>query len=389
MRVVNRVHPVYGGDVRATTTFSARIGPKSAMLPVMADTTVQESAQATESHRPWRVPDFAADTAILTQYENSKRKYQADRIQAAQRGVEIEANKRRHRIAGAIKQAADLVTERQQRVKAATEEYAKRCPQRVKGNVVTGPSFMENLFSLWAAGRAFQALKKARLAYGDAVSHHRRAMNQEEIIARWVEKVLPQTLQTVREYVGSEKWIEEEFHKHPEIAQLLERKKAIEEERASYASRLEKGLVPPGEARDREMFARGVKPLPQVCTGLVIVELLDLAGHGYFILRDLDKNLYWLPYASGIEPLIDSVFDMYRIVDRYEAKMTKAESGAPMKSIDHYIHCVGEPEAARAQWRKRCLALRADRTFKDTPVEDETMRRIIEVLTQFAGSAAA
>jgi hypothetical protein len=179
------------------------------------------------------------------------------------------------------------------------------------------------------------------------------------------------------------------FHARPGISVLHKRVEEIKAERAAYRARLEKGEVPPIEQRDREFAERKISPIEAPFAGVTIVRVVRYGDLSYFLMRDLERHLLYLPYDPRLEPLIENVIDVYRLADGFEAKLTRGADGRPMPALQHYLTNYKDEEVARSEFRKARTALRTPRT--DLPpmtVTDPNVQMLLDLLAGFARTLA-
>ena len=106
------------------------------------------------------------------------------------------------------------------------------------------------------------------------------------------------------------------------------------EERATYAARLEAGKVPPLEQRDRCFAQIEARAAGGTVAGLAIVGIETYGDLCYLLFRDRERHHFYHNFDPRLEGLSDSVFDVYRIADRFEAELHRRE-GKPMNLADH------------------------------------------------------
>jgi hypothetical protein len=83
--------------------------------------------------------------------------------------------------------------------------------------------------------------------------------------------------------------------------------------------------------------------------------------------------------------LIENVFDVYRLADAFEVKLTRGADGRPMPPLQHYLTNYKDEEVARSEFRKARTALRTPRT--DLPpmtLIDANEQMLLDLLANFA-----
>jgi hypothetical protein len=330
------------------------------------------------------IPDFEKDAQSLAAYDDARLRYERHEASDAESRTRNTFNKKREAIRAEIAVAASILEERKIKAEKAFRDYANRYPHRVDRNKPVRPSFWETLFSFGNAGRMFN---RAIMTAADAVaaqSLRRRKEHDEEELEQQLKRALYLQEDAIKKKLEAPDGIAA-FHARPGVAVLHKRVEEIKLERARYAQRLEKGEVPPNEQRDREFAERKIAPLEVPFTGVAIVRVARYGSLAYFILRDLERHLFHLAYDPRLEPLVENVFDVYRLADSYEAKLSRGADGRPMAVVDHYAANFKDEEVARAEYRRARTALRAPRT--DIPpmtFAEPAEQQLIELLAGFA-----
>jgi hypothetical protein len=345
--------------------------------PTLAVTTSNEEAGPV-------IPDFEKDAQSLAAYDDARLRYERREAGDAESRTRNSFNKKREAIRAEIAVAASILEERKLKAEKAFRAYAGRYPQRVDRNKPVKPSIWESLFSFGTAGRMFN---RAVMSAADAVaaqSLRRRKEHDEEELEQQLKRALYLQEESIKKKLEGPEGIAA-FHARPGVAVLHKRVEEIKVERQRYAQRLERGDVPPREQRDREFAERRIAQLEVPFAGLTIVRVARYGTLAYFILRDLERKLYHLAYDSRLEPLIENVFDVYRLADSFEAKLSRGANGLPMAVADHFAANFKDEEVARSEYRRTRTALRTPRTdVPATPVSDAAEQQLIELLATFA-----
>jgi hypothetical protein len=100
------------------------------------------------------------------------------------------------------------------------------------------------------------------------------------------------------------------------------------------------------------------------------------------IFRDRERRHFYHAFDSRLDGLSDSVFDVYRIADRFEAKLHRRE-GKPMYLADHLTEYLRDDERAKSEARRVRAQLREPRTAP--PYTGD--RTVIDLLAELAKSA--
>ena len=318
------------------------------------------------------IPDFERDAQAIAAYEDAKIRYERREAQDAEAKARAAFNKKRDVIRAEIAVAASLLEEKQSRAKKALENFARHYPNRMDKNRPIKPGFWENLTSLGRARRMYWRCINATEDARQAQTLRRRKEHDEEELEQQLKRSLYLQEESIKKRLESPEGIAQ-FHARPGIAVLWKRVEEINAERAAYAARLEKGDVSPQEQRDREFAERKITQLEAPFAGASIIRVSRYGDFTYYILRDLEKRLYRLSYDPRLEPLLDTVFEVYRLADSYEAKQSRAQDGRPLSGLDHYQLILKDEELARSEYRKQRNALRAPRTDIPpiTPANDQ------------------
>jgi hypothetical protein len=332
------------------------------------------------------IPDFEKDAQSIAAYDDAKIRYERREAGDADSRTRAGFNKKRDAIRAEIAVAASLLEERKLKADKALRAYATRYPHRVEKTKAFPPSFWESLLSFGSAGRMYNRTITTAKEAVEAQSLRRRKEHDEEELEQQLKRAIYLQEDAIKKKLESPEGIAA-FHARPGVAVLFKRVEEIKAERAQYAARLEKGEVPPTEQRDREFFERKIAQLEAPFTGMGIIRVARYGPLAYFIFRDLERKLYHLAYDPRLDPMIDSVVDVYRLADSFEARLAKGADGRPMTMADHYAKNFKDEEVARSEYRRARTALRAPRT--DIPAQtfiDSNEQQLLELLALFARS---
>jgi hypothetical protein len=177
-----------------------------------------------------------------------------------------------------------------------------------------------------------------------------------------------------------------DFHTRPEIEALYKRVEAIKKERADYERRVERGQVSPEEQRDRAMseFKMDYTALPLM--GAIIARVARYGYLSYFQLRDLTKKESLLSYDPRLDPMRNSVFDVYPVAGAVAAKLKRNDNGTAFRVADHFKACWRNQEQAEEFYGQHRAALREERGLPKMEPRDEAEAEIIERLAALAVS---
>jgi hypothetical protein len=330
------------------------------------------------------IPDFEKDAQSIAAYEDARVKYERREAGDAESRTRNSFAKKRDAIRAEIAVAASILDERKLKAEKAFKAYANRYPHRVDRNKPMKPSVWEALFSFGMAGRMFNRAVTSTAEAIAAQSLRRRKEHDEEELEQQLKRALYLQEDAIKKKLEGPEGVAA-FHARPGVAILHKRVEEIKLERARYAQRLEKGEVPPNEQRDREFAERKILQLESPFTGVTVVRVTRYGNLTYFILRDLERKLYHLAYDPRLEPLIENVFDVYRLADSFETKLTRGNDGRPMTVTDHYATNYKDEEVARSEYRRTRTALRTPRT--DLPPMafiEPPEQQLVDLLAQFA-----
>ncbi len=330
------------------------------------------------------IPDFDKDAQAIAAYEEARVRYERREATDAEQRTRSVFEKKREVIRAEIAVAQSLLEERKIKAEKALKAYAGRYPHRIERNKPVRPGFWEQLFSLGGAGRMYNKAVETAADALQAQSLRRRKEHDEEELEQQLKRALYLQEDAIKKKFESPEGIEA-FHGRPGVAVLWKRYQEIKAERANYADRLEKGMVPAEEQRDREFAERKVVQLEVPFSGVTIVRIVRYGPMMYFLFRDLERKLYHLAYDHRLEPLIDNVLDVYRLADAYEVRLSRGADGRPMSVADHYATVFKDEEIARLEHRKARTALRSLRTeLPPILAIDAAESQLIELLANFA-----
>jgi hypothetical protein len=330
------------------------------------------------------IPDFEKDAQSIAAYDEARVRFERREAGDAESRTRNSFNKKREAIRAEIAVAASLLDERRIKAEKAFKVYAQRYPHRVDRNKPVKPSIWESLLSFGSAGRMYN---RAVTTAADAIAAQtlrRRKEHDEEELEQQLKRALYLQEDAIKKKLEGAEGLAA-FHARPGVGVLFKRVEEIKAERARYAQRLEKGEVPPVEQRDREFAERKISQLEAPFAGMTIVRVARYGSLTYFLLRDLERKVFHLAYDPRLEPLIENVFDVYRIADSFEAKLSRGADGRPLAVADHYAANFKDEEVARSEYRRARTALRVPRT--DVPpmtFVEPAEQQLVELLASFA-----
>jgi hypothetical protein len=331
------------------------------------------------------IPDFAADERAKQQYKTSLERrikaYHAEQEAAVKRAF----NSKRDALVAELGAAEMVIENRQRAASEAMALYRQRYPHRlVKGRAIK-PSTMEWLMSFGVATRLHKAVMDANSAVIEAQSNQRRIAHKNEQLDSELGRALAQAEEKAKATTSSDEWLAE-LHRDKTMHGLKSQVDEIEKERAAFAKRLEAGRVPDTELRDRTFAEKGINALEIPLTGMMFYRVDRFGSLTYFIIRDLEKKLYALPYDPRLETIIDGVFDVYRVADAFDVRQrVHEESKLPFTILDHFYICNDKQDiVARAAYREQRGWMKNERGLPATPPSNDTERDVINLLAEFA-----
>ncbi|MGA2394962.1 MAG: hypothetical protein ABSH03_16595 [Candidatus Lustribacter sp.] len=356
------------------------ITPDVAEAPA-APVAAAPSAAPAASPAGYVIPDFAEDARTIASFEAARERFERSESQSAEDEIRLDFKRRREVLQAEINTAQAVIDERQARWEKALQAYGKRYPKLVEKTKARKPSFMQNLMSFGSASKMYQATVDASADLNDARSLRRRKEHDDEELDTLQRRALAKLEETLRDK-SKGKDHQEKFLSRPGNAALAKRVQEIQAERAAYAARLEAGKVPPLEHRDRHFAQLEAAPLEAPFSGVAIVGVETYGELCYLIFRDRERRHFYHAFDSRLDGLSDSVFDVYRIADRFEAKLHRRE-GKPMYLADHLTEYLRDDERAKSEARRVRAQLREPRTAP--PYTGD--RTVIDLLAELAKSA--
>jgi len=327
------------------------------------------------------IPDFAGDAHVVASFESARERFERAESQSAEDEIRMGFKKRRDALQIEVATAESLIAGRHVKYDKAIELYGKRFPKSIEKGRARKPGFMQNFMSFGTAGRMYKATLEASADLNEARSLRRRKEHEDEEIDTQQRRALLKLEETLKDHSKSKESMDK-FLSRPGNAALAKRVQEIRAERAAFAARLEAGKVPPLEQRDRRFTQLDAAPLEPPFTGVAIVGVETYGDLCYLMFRDRERKHFYRPYDSRLEGLSDSVFDVYRIADRFEAKLHKRE-GKPMNLADHLTEFLRDDEQAKSDARRIRAQLREPRA----PKAQETDKNLMDLLAELAKTA--
>jgi hypothetical protein len=327
------------------------------------------------------IPNFADDARTIASFESARERFERSESQSAEDDIRLDFKRRREVLQAEINTAQAVIDERQVRWEKALQAYSKRYPKLVEKAKARKPGFMQNLMSFGGASKLYQATVDASADLNDARSLRRRKEHDDEELDTLQRRALAKLEETLRDKSKGKDHLEK-FLLRPGNATLAKRVQEIQAERAAYAARLEAGKVPSLEHRDRHFAQLDAAPLTAPFSGAAIVGIETYGDLCYLLFRDRERHHFYHAFDPRLEGLSDAVFDVYRIADRFEAKLHRRE-GKPMNLADHLTEFLRDDEHAKSEARRIRAQLREPR---NAPPYDGD-RTVMDLLAELAKSA--
>lgn len=307
------------------------------------------------------MPDFEADKATIDRYEEARTRFMKRAASDAESRVRSEFSKKREAIRSEISVLNMQLQERKVAAGKHLREYASRYPHRMEKNKPRKPSFWENFLSLGGAGRYYRKTVEATEAATEASALCRRRENDEELLVEQEKRALFLSEDSIKKKIASPEGLAE-FHAKPGIDTLLQRVVAIKQERATYADRVTKGEVSSEEMRDRLMAEHHMTYTEAPMTNVIIASFIQMGNLAYWVFRDTEKKESLFPFDPRLDMLTNYVIDVFRIGDKFEAKLARTQTGVLLTPLEHYLALYKDDELARQEYRRARIALKGDRT---------------------------
>lgn len=349
--------------------------------------SVETGAVESEQPRsPGPIPNFAKDSATLAEYDAAKERAQQTEISDAESAARGTYSRKHAAALAEIQAATGAIEEKRKLADQALKAYAESYPDHVHRSQIEAPGFFERLFTFGRASHLYNDAARAAEEVLNSQVAFRRKQHAEEELETWLTRSLHHASVELKEQMEAPEWLDT-FHARPEIAELWQRVQAIRAEREEYARRLAAGEVTPVEQRNRWLGENTIEPLRPTFDEMMIDNIMHFGDLSCWLFNDAQGNKFWLPYDRRLEPLIDWVFDTYRVADDLEAKFTRSDEGRRVTPLDHYLRQSSDEADARKQSRKRMTQLRAQKDFaKDSPVDDLEDKKTLDLLATLAAA---
>jgi hypothetical protein len=371
--------PLMGEGDAGDAAFATERGPNSLNLNDIGADQKPKSATDLGPASSYEIPDFEKDTKDLDAYEDAKRRYQRQQLASAETAIQTSFAQKRDQLQREIKNGRSFEDERRTTAQYTTRQYANAYPTHVDKKGVNAPTFFENLFSFGRAGR----LHRAAFVAAEALDQLRQAMRKREEQLGALDDQMNRAIylkeEAIKKSLESDSGLNE-FHERPEIKPVFKRTEKIRKERAEYEKRLEHGTVSDEEQRDRAMAEQKLIPTELPIMGAIIAKVARFGNLSYFQLRDLEKKESLLSYDPRLDPLRNSVFDIYSVAGTVAAKLRRNDNGTAFRVADHFKACWRNQDKAEELYGQHRSALREDRGLSPLEPRNPSEAEIIDRL---------
>jgi hypothetical protein len=289
----------------------------------------------------YAVPDFAADAKVVDDFEAEVKRLRAEHLAADERAVRENFAGRFEELQTGLQAIDDFVEERKHEAHQSLEKYRQRFPARMKHGRPAPPSFFDNLCSFGVAWRLYRSFMDATGQITYARIKQRKLRLEKNGLDNEVQTAVALSRLAAHQHTESPLWLVELADEDPDFRRLKDRHDAVVAEREDYAARLIEGNVSDEEQRDRFFAEQHVESLALPIAGFIFFRIVTFGELSYYILRDLKKQFYALPYDDRLEPVRDFVFDVFRIDDEtIEARQhLDPDTFRPTGLLEHFVAC--------------------------------------------------
>jgi len=335
------------------------------------------------------VPNFREDERLLARYATMLDRRKKAFFVEHESSVRRNASTKRDELGEQLEEAQAEWDRRKAVADQTREAYRAAYPHHVKKLRLVEPSGLENLRSMGAANKLYRAAEEAWRACEQATSTIRKLEHNESQLDVELEKALERAPEIAKDVTESDEWLAQ-IHAEDEMASVKAKVDEIEAERANYAERLAAGRVTQTELRLRAFALEDIKPLPMPAAGLMFYRIDAFGPEAFFILRDLRKALFALPYDHRLESLIGGVYDINRNGKEFVVARTMQNNGRiQMALLEHFTKCDGpDGEAIQAAYKRHQEFAKEPRGYATLNEGNATEAAAIELFAAFAEAAA-
>ena len=335
---------------------------------------------------PPTVPNFREDERIQARYASMLQRRIKTHGVEHESSIRRNASAKRDELRDELGEANEEWLQRKEAADVAREAYRQAYPHRVRKTRLIEPSVIENVRSLGAANKLYHAAEEAWRAAESAASNIRRIEHNEAQLEIELKRALERAPVLSKEVTESDEWLAE-IHAEEELAEVKAKVDEIATEREDYANRLAAGNVTAEELRLRAFALEDVKHITLPISGMMFLRIDQFGPDAYFVVRDLRKQLYALPYDGRLEKLLGGVYDISRLGKEFSVQPARRDNGrAPLTVLDHFVKCSDSDEAAQAAYNEHREYIAQRRDLQVTNEGDETEATTIRLLAEFAES---
>jgi hypothetical protein len=332
-------------------------------------------------------PNFERDESVLQAYENAKLRYIRGITQEAETKLREAFAKRREAINEEIANLRTLARTRQESSNAAAAAYGRKLPHRVRKSGVKPPSLFERIRSLNRVTKFYNNAARAASELDEVNELLRKRRDRLEQMERETRRSIYLREESVRKKLQTPEGLAA-LHADPMVKAAFAKMQAVMNERAKYDERVQRGEVPPDEARDRDMAQHNWTWAQVPLESVMIARIVRYGPLEYYVLRNLQNRECILTADPQLEPLRDVVFDVTRSGSGFEASLRHTEEGLPMRTLDHLKLCYSSSDAVEL-FKAHRAALRTDRVSSKSPPRDGSEAELLAMLVLLAKAVAA
>jgi hypothetical protein len=331
------------------------------------------------------VPNFREDERLQARYAMMLERRIKTHFTEHENSIRRHASTKRDELRDELSAAQAEWNTRNAVSETARELYRAVYPLNVKKTRLVEPSALDNMRSLGKAKKLYHAAEEAWRATEHAAGEIRRIEHNDAQLEIELAKALERAPETSKDVTTSETWLNE-IHADEEMGDAKAKSDAVTAERDDYAKRLAAGAVSAHELRLRAFALEDIKHITPVFEGLMFLRIDQFGEHAYFIMRDLRKRLFALPYDRRLEPLLDGAYDIVKNGKEHEVRRAKRDNTPIcLTLLEHFLRCSENAEAGQAAYREHQEFAKAKRTIATLTEVDEVEAAVISLL---AGVAA-
>jgi hypothetical protein len=333
------------------------------------------------------IPNFREDERQIGRYESMLDRRIRSFFVEHESSIRRNASEKRDELRDQLREAGDEWERRKAVAESTRESYRAQFPQHVRRTRIVPPSLVENVRSLGAANKLYGAAQEAWLAAEEASSKIRKLEHNEEQLDVELKKALERSPTVAKEITESEKWLAE-IHAEEDLASAKARVDEIAAERRAYRARLDAGEVTEEEQRLRAFGERDIKDFAMPLDGILFFGAEQFGSRAYYLVRDLRKQLYALPYDRRLEPLFGGVYDIVSTGKEFQArKHLRHDTRLPFSALEHFQKCCEGDEAAQEAYREYQERVKQPRSFAAGAEHNETEAAAIALLADFVAKS--